>query len=141
MEQIAFKFKKLSSLAVVPRYAKSGDAGMDIVAISREETDKYIEYGTGLAFELPPGYVMLVFPRSSISQTDLSLANAVAVLDSGYRGELKLRFRRTGQAEYQMGDRIAQILILPLPQIRLIEADALSESERGEGGFGSSGKN
>ena len=139
MEQIVLKFKRLSPWAVTPQYAKIGDAGMDVIAISREETDKYIEYGTGLAFELPPGYVMLVFPRSSISKTDLTLANAVAVLDSGYRGELKLRFRRTGQTEYQMGDRIAQILVLPLPQMQLIEADILSESERGGGGFGSSG--
>ena len=93
------KIKKLSENAVIPQYAKPGDAGMDVVATSINVTDKYIEYGTGLAFEVPEGYVMLIFPRSSVSKYDLSLANAVGVLDSSYRGELKLRFKRNYRIE------------------------------------------
>ena len=91
--------KKLDKNAVIPQYAKLGDAGMDVIATSINVTDKYIEYGTGLAFEVPEGYCMLIFPRSSVSKYDLSLANAVAVLDSGYRGELKLRFKRNYRIE------------------------------------------
>ena len=90
------KIKKLCESAVIPTYAKLGDAGMDLVATSRI-FDKYgnVEYGTGLAMEIPEGYVGLIFPRSSISKQDLSLANAVGVIDSGYRGEIKFKFKPT----------------------------------------------
>lgn len=90
------KIKKLCETAVIPSYAKPGDAGMDLVATSRV-FDKYgnVEYGTGLAMEIPEGYVGLIFARSSISKQDLSLANAVGVIDSGYRGEIKLKFKPT----------------------------------------------
>lgn len=90
------KIKKLCDSAVIPSYAKPGDAGMDLVATSRI-FDKYgnVEYGTGLAMEIPEGYVGLLFPRSSISKHDLSLANAVGVIDSGYRGEIKFKFKPT----------------------------------------------
>ena len=88
------KIKKLNENAVIPKYAKPGDAGMDVVATSINVTDEYIEYGTGLAFEVPEGYCMLIFPRSSVSKYDLTLANSIGLLDSSYRGELKLRFKR-----------------------------------------------
>lgn len=90
------KVKKLNENAVIPSYAKPGDAGMDLVATSRV-FDKYgnVEYGTGLAMEIPEGYVGLIFARSSISKQDLSLANAVGVIDSGYRGEIKFKFKPT----------------------------------------------
>ena len=90
------KIKKLCETAVIPSYAKPGDAGMDLVATSRV-FDKYgnVEYGTGLAMEIPEGYVGLIFARSSISKQDLSLANAVGVIDSGYRGEIKFKFKPT----------------------------------------------
>lgn len=90
------KIKKLCETAVIPSYAKPGDAGMDLVATSKV-FDKYgnVEYGTGLAMEIPEGYVGLLFPRSSISKQDLSLANAVGVIDSGYRGEIKFKFKPT----------------------------------------------
>ena len=90
------KIKKLCDSAVIPSYAKPGDAGMDLVATSRI-FDKYgnVEYGTGLAMEIPEGYVGFIFPRSSISKQDLSLANAVGVIDSGYRGEIKFKFKPT----------------------------------------------
>lgn len=90
------KIKKLCETAVIPSYAMPGDAGMDLVATSRV-FDKYgnVEYGTGLAMEIPEGYVGLIFARSSISKQDLSLANAVGVIDSGYRGEIKFKFKPT----------------------------------------------
>ena len=138
---IKIKIKKLNENAIVPSYAHSGDAGMDVVAVSKRITDKFVEYGTGLSFEVPEGHVMLIFPRSSISKKDLILANSVGVLDSGYRGELLVRFQSIGDEHYEIGDRIAQIMILPYPKIEFDEVDELSETVRGDGGFGSSGGN
>ena len=140
------KIKKLDKNAQIPTYANPGDAGMDVVATSRFSTGGYIEYGTGLSFEVPEGYVLLIFPRSSVSKKDLMLANCVGVLDSGYRGELKLRFKRIygplslSIDQYEVGDKIGQIMIVPYPKIDFEEVESLSETERGEGGFGSSGK-
>ena len=82
----------------------------------------------------------LVFPRSSIRKYDLFLTNAVGVIDSGYRGELQATFKKTGLHKYEIGDRIAQIMIIPYPPIEFVEVDELSNTERGEGGFGSTGK-
>lgn len=137
---IKIKIKKLKENAVVPRYAHEGDAGMDVVAISRRITDKFVEYGTGLSFEIPEGYVMLIFPRSSVSKKDLILANSVGVLDSGYRGELLIRFRLTGKDYYEVGERVAQIIVLPYPKIEFNEVVELSETARGDGRFGSTGR-
>lgn len=137
------KFKKLHPSAVLPSYSRKGDAAMDVSAISIvEETSEYIEYGTGLSYELPEGWVALAFPRSSLSKQDLTLSNSVGVLDSNYRGELRWRFRKTKGEQskvYQIGNRIGQILILPHPIIEPIEVDELSETNRGQNGFGSSG--
>lgn len=138
-------FKKLKKQAVAPSYAKDGDAGLDITAISRDivitEDYEYIEYGTGLAFEIPVGYVGLLFPRSSISKKDILLSNAVGVIDSGYRGEVSFRFKRLAwdSTIYNVGDKIGQLIILPYPQVQLEQVDKLSETERGEGGYGSTG--
>ena len=136
------KVKKLDENAVIPKYAKLGDAGLDLTATSIEHTDNYIEYGTGLALEIPQGYVGLVFPRSSISKTGLSLSNSVGVIDSGYRGEIKFRFRLTNDQRvwYSVGDRVGQIIIMPYPSINLTEVDELSSSDRSSGGFGSTGE-
>ena len=136
------KVKKLDKNAVIPKYAKLGDAGLDLTATSIDHTDTYIEYGTGLAFEIPQGYVGLVFPRSSISKTGLSLSNSVGVIDSGYRGEIKFRFRLTNDQRvwYSVGDRVGQIIIMPYPSINLTEVDELSSSDRSSGGFGSTGE-
>jgi len=139
--------KKLNESAVIPQYAKPGDAGMDVVATSIEVTDDYIEYGTGLAFEVPEGYCMLIFPRSSNSKKDLLLCNSVGVLDSGYRGELKLRFKRvynyfhtiTEDKHYNIGDKVGQIMILPYPIIEFNQVNDLTSTERADGGFGSTG--
>ena len=133
------KIKKLSENAVVPTYAKSGDAGMDLTATSMNKTEDYIEYGTGLSFELPEGFVGLVYPRSSLSKKDLLLTNSVGVLDSGYRGELRLRFQKLGDKIYEVGDRIGQIIVMSHPKVEFEEVDELSDSERKDGGFGSSG--
>lgn len=143
------KIKKLSKDAVIPTYAKHGDAGMDLTATSKEYDDHgNVVYGTSLAFEIPHGYVGLLFPRSSNTKKDLILGNSVGVLDSGYRGEVVLKFKSTifneetmryeyGYSEYSEGDRIGQIIIIPIPQVNFIEVDELSSSDRGVGGFGS----
>jgi dUTP pyrophosphatase len=136
------RFKKLSEKAATPSYAKPGDAGLDLVAISKTDCDSYIEYGTGIAVELPEGYVGLVFPRSSISSKSLALSNSVGVVDSGYRGEIKFRFKATPTFHphhYEVGDKIGQLVIMPYPQIELEEVLVLNETVRGTGGFGSSG--
>ncbi len=134
------KIKKLHPNAVIPRYARPGDAGMDIVAVDRQINDKFVEYSTGLSFELPENHVMLVFPRSSISNKDLIKKNSVGVLDSGFRGELKLRFKKEGSDIYEIGERVAQLIILPYPLIEFQEVNELSETVRGKGQFGSTGK-
>lgn len=137
------KIERLNADAVIPKYAKVGDAGMDLVATSRKEQFNNILYGTGIAIEIPEGHVGLIFPRSSIYKTDLRLANSVGVIDSGYRGEIMCNFiikSNTATNYYDVGDRIAQLIIIPYPQIEFEEVDFLSTSERGTGGFGSTGK-
>lgn len=136
------KFKRLNDMALVPSYAKHGDACFDLTAVDICIEDKYIEYGTGLAFEIPEGYVGLIFPRSSVTNKDLMLKNSVGVIDSGYRGEITFRFAQTEDYPveiYTVGERIGQMMILPIPTIELQEVDELSSTERGEGGYGSSG--
>lgn len=135
------KIKKLREEASIPFYAKEGDAGMDLTALTVVRNSKYFEYGTGLAFEIPKGYVGLVFPRSSISNTDHFLRNSVGVIDSGYRGEVKIRMSipALGAKEYLLGDKVAQLVILKLPWVEIEECQELSDSERSDGGFGSTG--
>ena len=149
------RIKKLVPSAVIPRYAMTGDAGMDLVATSMSyDDDGNIVYGVGLAFEIPQGYVGLVFPRSSNAKKDILLSNAVGVVDSGYRGEVKLKYKpsvrygaygdvtmsRFGGSLYEVGDRIGQIIIMPYPQIEFEEAEELSQTDRGSGGYGHTGK-
>jgi dUTP pyrophosphatase len=139
------KVKKLHPDAVIPSYSKAGDAAMDLTAISVDK-DEYgnAVYGTGLAIEIPEGHVGLLFPRSSNSKTDLYLTNHVGVIDSGYRGEIMFKYRGVrGLLDariYAKNERVGQLMILPYPQIELVESDTLSETERGDGGFGSTGK-
>jgi len=137
------KIKKLHPNAVKPKYAKESDAGMDLVATEIiSETPSQITYGTGLAIEIPDGMVGLIFPRSSIRNTGLTLSNCVGVIDAGYRGELQATFNKNGVKDdfYKVGDRVVQIIIVPHPIIQIVEVDELSESNRGVGGFGSTGK-
>ena len=139
--KMKLKFKKIFSTAKLPSYTKKGDAGMDLTAISLKKESSYWEYGTGLAMQVPEGYVGLLFPRSSISKTDHFLKNSVGVIDSGYRGEIKIRMSIPclGAPCYSIGDRIAQLVIVKLPWVEIEEVDELSETDRGEGGFGSTG--
>ena len=139
------KVKKLHKKAVIPTYAMYGDAGLDLTATTKElDDDGNVVYGTGLSFEIPDGYVGLLFPRSSNSKTSLLLSNSVGVLDSGYRGEVKFKYKILRNSNfpkyYDIGDRIGQLIVIPYPKVRLMEVDKLSESERGDGGYGSTGK-
>lgn len=147
LDSIKIKVKKLNENAVIPKYSKIGDAGMDLTITSIiDETTTDVTYGFGIAMEIPKGYVGLVFPRSSIRKYDLALTNCVGVIDSGYRGELQATFKKTNwlksneSEKYNIGDRGAQIMIIPYPNIDFVESDELSDSERGSGGFGSTGK-
>ena len=151
---VRIKFKKLVPVAEEPTKAHDNDAGYDMVAISKKVTDQYTQYGTGIAMEIPDGYVGLIYPRSSVTKKDLMLKNSVGVIDAGYRGEISFRFYRTNQEkfikgvdvyfesdnDYQIGDRIGQIIFQKLPDTVLLEVDELDDSERGEGGYGSTDK-
>lgn len=163
--------KKVHPDSVIPKYAKQGDAcfdlfsaehprlvfddGLDVLAISEDDFNYqlsqnrnllYIEYDTGIATEIPFGWKALAYARSSISKKALSLANSVGVVDSGYRGTWRARFRPTKNSEdllwsdiYHKGDRVIQAELVPAYTVIFQEVKNLSESERGEGGFGSSG--
>ena len=139
---IEIKFKKLCAEAVMPTKAHQSDAGADLTATSKHWDDEkqcWI-YGTGIATEIPEGYVGLVFPRSSIRKYGLALANSIGVIDSGYRGEIMCSFKPTGSCPtYNVGDKIAQLIIMPYPEINYVETTELSDSERGKGGHGSTG--
>lgn len=150
----------------MPVKAHASDAGFDLVAtrVEADEENGAIVYGTGIAVEIPKGHVGLLFPRSSIYKTDLSLTNGVGVIDSGYRGEVMFKFKgamtfyrkpswvdrlalRLGYVKryskmprpYHVGDRIGQLVIMPYPDVEFEQADGLSESDRGTDGYGSSG--
>ena len=158
-EKLKVKIKKLHPQSVIPFYSKDGDAGMDLTATSKWYDDNGNTcYGTGLAFEIPEGYFGLLVPRSSNAKTDLRLTNSSGILDSGYRGEVMFKYRNDNFSnmsddykahvsngiidftnENNVGDRIGQILVLPYPKIEFVEVEELSETERGEGGFGSTG--
>jgi len=135
--------KKLDSKAQKPKFGKPGDAGADLVATSIELSRAHqIVYGTGLAVEIPEGMVGLVFPRSSVRSTTLSMSNSVGVIDSGYRGEIMVTFNMNntnGAIYYSVGDRIAQLVIMPVPLTQYVEVDELSETSRGDKGHGSTG--
>ena len=157
------RFKKLNEKAVMPTKAHATDAGFDLVATSREvDENGNVVYGTGIAVEIPEGYVGLIFPRSSICKKDLVLTNSVGCVDAGYRGEIMAKFKtivragfireeREGELYlskticisdriYKVGDRIAQLIIMPIPQIEFEETDQLTDTDRGTGGYGSTGK-
>ena len=138
------KIKLLTENSVKPKYAKASDAGLDLVATSIiSNTTFQVTYGLGIALEIPNGFVGLVFPRSSIRNTELTLSNSVGVIDSGYRGELQATFNKLNGLDsiaYNVGDRVVQLVIIPHPVVQLKIVDELSNSERGESGFGSSGK-
>jgi len=143
------KIKKLNENVKIPSYAHEGDAGLDLVATSLilDENNNLV-YGTGLAIEIPTGYVGLIFPRSSNSKKDLILTNHVGVIDSSYRGEIIFKYKSTlcssGQyitgKNYEVGDKVGQLILFPYPQVTIEEVEELTETERGTNGFGSTGK-
>jgi dUTP diphosphatase len=137
------KIKRLDKSAVIPKYAKDGDAGLDLTATAYKVNEKgqYI-YTSDLALEIPDGYVGLLFPRSSICKKDLEMTNSVGVIDSNYRGPIKSVFNPTCEDPeiYELGERFAQLIIIPYPKIEFEEVEELSETERGTGGYGSTGK-
>lgn len=145
------KFKKLVPEAQTPYKLIEEDAGFDLFATSIEETPDFVEYLTGIAVEIPKGYVGLIFPRSSVTKYDLMLKNAVGVIDASFRGEIRCRFHQTrvkdnmgyllskSDKKYEVGDRVAQIVFMEIPKIKMVEAKELSDTQRGEGGFGHTG--
>ena len=144
------KVKKLRDNAVLPVKSHSEDAGFDLTASTVEHKaypHSQVIYGTGLAISIPENHVGLLFQRSSVRKYDLSLSNAVGVLDSGYTGEVSFTFNDISDGEshhttkmYKVGDRIGQLIVVPLSQFNIEEVDSLEDSERGTGGFGSSGE-
>lgn len=139
------RVKKLVEEAVIPIRAHFDDAGMDLTAVSYkydEEMDCHI-YGTGLAMEIPNHNVGLIFPRSSNRKTDAYMGNHVGVVDAGYRGEIMVSFKNRDKdnvtSPYNVGDRIAQLIIMEYPHVIFEEADELSKTDRGIKGHGSSG--
>lgn len=158
------QYKKLKPEAVKPKFGKPGDAGADLTATSVDlSRDGQVVYGTGLAVEIPEGMVGLVFPRSSVRNKDLAMSNSVGVIDSGYRGEIMLTYNLTDTIMttsevhpdhvakhgssgeywniYNVGDRVGQLVIVPVPLIQYSEVKELSETVRGTGGHGSTGLN
>jgi dUTP pyrophosphatase len=141
------KVKLLSPGAVLPRYATDGAAGMDLTACISEPVTiaprQLVTVPTGLAIALPSAeYVALVFARSGLGvKHGISLANAVGVIDSDYRGEIKVGLTNLSDTPYtiQPGDRIAQLAVLPVVQAQVVQAEELDETGRGGGGFGSTG--
>lgn len=171
---VKVKFKKSSSDIPTPERAHEWDAGFDLTAVSKKETPEYIQYGTGVSFEIPNGYVGFIVPRSSVTKRDMMLKNSIGIIDAPYRGEVMFRFykiittemdkssevydtnnghliknsfkvlnylKENLQKVYGVGEKIGQIIFIKLPVIQLVETtDELSETDRGDGGFGSTDK-
>ncbi len=143
--QMNIKFKRLTENAIAPVKAHAADAGFDLTCSSitteiNERGQLIIVYHTGLAFEIPEGYFGALVPRSSIANKTLTLTNCIGVIDAGYRGEVMAKMKATTDvipAVYKEGERFAQLLILPVPEVQFEESTELSESDRGEDGYGS----
>lgn len=147
------RIKRLYNDSILPTKAHDTDAGYDLYAHSMtHDHDGNVVYGCGIAFEIPRGYVGLVFPRSSNAKKDLLLSNSVGVIDSGYRGEVTFKFKlfyphvehsgfiHNMSKDYAIRERIGQIIIMPYPEVEFVEAESLSDSDRGVDSYGSSGK-
>lgn len=141
------KIKKITDTAVIPLRATEGSAGLDLRADIKDNI--VLNHGdtavvpTGIAIEIPKGYVAYIFARSGLSiKHGITLLNAVGVIDSDYRGELKVGVINLKQEAYEIknGERIAQLVVMPVSLMPVQEVLELSDTERGEGGFGSTGK-
>lgn len=160
---LPIKIKKLSPKAQLPVAKTLGSAGADLTATEMDLSrlgSYQIIYKTGLALEIPEGYVGLIYPRSSIRDTPLSLSNSTGVIDSDYRGEITFTFNYRGSLQrgnnefgkyvkipdiymskiYQPGDRIGQLVVIPIPLVYYVEVEDLSSTERGDKGHGSTGR-
>ncbi len=137
---------KLKAGALLPTRAHEGDAGLDLYACEAAHIGPGERWGvgTGIAVEIPEGHAGLVLPRSGIARENgIGLVNSPGLIDSGYRGELRVLLLNTDPAEtfrVSPGDRIAQLLLTPIAIAEPVEATALADSARGDGGFGSSGR-
>jgi len=137
---------KLNDEATLPSRAHEGDAGLDLYACEAAHIGPGERWsiGTGIAVEIPEGHAGYVLPRSGLAREHgISLVNSPGLIDSGYRGEVRVLLLNTDPAEgfrIEPGDRIAQLVVAPIALAEPVEAEALSESARGDGGFGSSGR-
>jgi dUTP pyrophosphatase len=140
------RFALLSEQARLPSRAHEGDAGLDLYASEPVHIGpgERFSVGTAVAVEIPEGHAGLVLPRSGLARRHgIALVNAPGLIDSGYRGEIRVLLLNTDPAEIfavEVGDRIAQLLVTPIATPEPVEAAELAESVRGEGGFGSSGR-
>lgn len=143
---VILRFRKLNQLAQEPFRGSEQAAGWDLFCTEYYKdpiADVYV-YKTGIAVELPPGHVGLLFPRSSIYKYTLFPTNCVGVIDPDYRGEIMFKFavrdaNETGERLYGVGERIAQLIVMPFLDVQWLEVKKLSETKRGTGGYGSSG--
>jgi dUTP pyrophosphatase len=139
------EFARLTADAAVPTRAYAGDAGLDLYSAeaARIEPGERASVGTGVAVAIPDGHAGLVLPRSGLAaRHGIALVNAPGLIDSGYRGELRVLLLNTDSSEsfvVEPGDRIAQLVVVSLPEVELAEREALEDAVRGERGFGSSG--
>lgn len=144
--KVTLKIKKLDDSLPTPRYAHEGDAGLDLYSAQdvKLEPGQRALVSTGIAVAIPEGYAGFVQPRSGLAaKQGVSIVNTPGLIDSGYRGEVKVILLNTDledSVRISRGDRIAQLVIQAVPAVALEEVDDLDGSQRGEGGFGSSGK-
>lgn len=142
---VTVKIQLLNEDAEMPTLAHEGDAGFDVRAMESVEIAPggTVLVGTGIVMEIPRGYEAQMRPRSGMAyKRGISLANTPGTIDSGYRGEVKAALHNISvdeMAYVEKGERIAQIVINKLPEVKLVEADELSDTSRGDGGFGSTG--
>ena len=133
------KWKRVHADAQPPFYASEGAAAFDLVAVSRDGD----VFGTGLAFDIPEGYALFIFSRSGHGfKHNTRLSNCVGLVDADFVGEVKVKLTRDDDEplSVEIGDRIAQAVLMPAPQVELVETTKLKETNRGEKGFGSTGR-
>lgn len=145
MSALQVKIKRTHQDAILPKYATDGAACFDLHAIEGGQVQPFFPFNfrTGLSVEIPPGHVMLIYSRSGHGfKNGLRLSNCVGVIDSDYRGEIAVKIHNDSPHpfDFSPGDRIAQAMILPIPRVALVEVYELSDTERGTGGFGSTGQ-
>ena len=143
---VKLKVKRLTDTAKIPTYAHDGDACFDIYSDGLKKMGGFtMVHSTGLKFNIPKGYAMMIYSRSGMAfKNNVRLANCVGVVDSGFVGEVMVKLTSDsgclGVLDYKRGDRIAQAMLIPVPVVEFEEVDDVEDTERGDGGFGSSGR-